>query len=71
MSSEVQESLNNFKVIVAFNRIDYFRWKFNSANEKNFRGFGLGGFRQQHLHAVVWPGFPSGATASWWLTGSF
>jgi ATP-binding cassette subfamily B protein len=37
MSSEVQESLNNFKVIVAFNRVDYFRWKFNSANEKNFR----------------------------------
>jgi ATP-binding cassette, subfamily B, bacterial len=36
MSSEVQENLNNFKVIVAFNRIDYFRWKFNSANEKNF-----------------------------------
>ncbi len=37
MSSEVQESLNNFKVIVAFNRLDYFRWKFNSANEKNFK----------------------------------
>ena len=37
MSSEVQESLNNFKVIVAFNRVDYFRWKFDSANEKNFR----------------------------------
>jgi ATP-binding cassette, subfamily B, bacterial len=37
MSSEVQESLNNFKVIVAFNRVDYFRWKFNSANEKNFQ----------------------------------
>lgn len=36
MSSEVQESLNNFKVIVAFNRLDYFRWKFNNANEKNF-----------------------------------
>ncbi len=36
MSSEVQESLNNFKVIVAFNRLDYFRWKFDSANEKNF-----------------------------------
>src|SRR5580692_4638678 len=36
MSSEVQESLNNFKVIVAFNRVDYFRWKFNSANEKNY-----------------------------------
>lgn len=37
MSSEVQESLNNFKVIVAFNRLDYFRWKFDSANEKNFK----------------------------------
>ena len=37
MSSEVQESLNNFKVIVAFNRVDYFRWKFNSSNEKNFK----------------------------------
>jgi len=36
MSSEVQENLNNFKVIVAFNRIDYFRWKFNIANERNF-----------------------------------
>lgn len=36
MSSEVQESLNNFKVIVAFNRVDYFKWKFNSSNEKNF-----------------------------------
>jgi ATP-binding cassette subfamily B protein len=36
MSSEIQESLTNFKVIVAFNRVDYFRWKFNSANEKNF-----------------------------------
>jgi len=36
MSSEVQESLNNFKVIVAFNRVDYFRWKFNVANERNF-----------------------------------
>ncbi len=36
MSSEVQESLNNFRVIVAFNRSDYFRTKFNAANERNF-----------------------------------
>jgi ATP-binding cassette subfamily B protein len=36
MSSEVQESLNNFKVIVAFNRVDYFQWKFNIANQRNF-----------------------------------
>src|SRR2546430_2052697 len=36
MSAEIQESLNNFKVIVAFNRIDYFCAKFNEANERNF-----------------------------------
>ena len=36
MSSEIQESLSNFKVIVAFNRTDYFRKKFEEANEKNF-----------------------------------
>ena len=44
MSSEVQESLNNFKVIVAFNRVDYFRWKFNTANEKNFAASISAGF---------------------------
>jgi ATP-binding cassette subfamily B protein len=36
MSAEIQESLSNFKVIVAFNRLDYFRQKFNQANERNF-----------------------------------
>jgi ATP-binding cassette subfamily B protein len=36
MSAEIQESLGNFKVIVAFNRRDYFREKFNAANHKNF-----------------------------------
>src|SRR5262245_53171283 len=36
MSAEIQESLSNFKVIVAFNRLDYFRKKFNDANEQNF-----------------------------------
>jgi ATP-binding cassette subfamily B protein len=36
LSSDVQESLANFKVIVAFNRLDYFRQKFNGANERNF-----------------------------------
>ena len=36
MSAEIQESLNNFKVIVAFNRTDYFRTRFNEANEQNF-----------------------------------
>ncbi len=36
MSGEIQESINNFKVIVAFNRLDYFRDKFKEANEANY-----------------------------------
>ncbi|MFA6490887.1 MAG: ABC transporter ATP-binding protein [Candidatus Magasanikbacteria bacterium] len=36
MSAEIQESLNNFKAVVAFNRLDYFRDKFNSANQNNY-----------------------------------
>jgi ATP-binding cassette subfamily B protein len=37
MSAEIQESLNNFKVIIAFNRRDYFRKRFAIANEENYR----------------------------------
>ncbi len=37
LSSTVQESLNNFKVIVAFNRRDYFMEKFNESNMQNYR----------------------------------
>ena len=36
LSAEIQESLNNFKVIVAFNRRDYFRKKFDEANVDNY-----------------------------------
>jgi ATP-binding cassette subfamily B protein len=36
MSAEIQESLSNFRVIVAFNRLDYFRGKFNAANERTY-----------------------------------
>ncbi len=36
MSAEIQESLNNFKVIVAFNRRDYFRRRFDEANQQNY-----------------------------------
>jgi len=43
MSAEIQESLTNFKVIVAFNRIDYFRQKFNEANERNYAASVAGG----------------------------
>jgi ATP-binding cassette subfamily B protein len=37
MSAEIQESLNNFKVIIAFNRRDYFRKRFDSANQQNYK----------------------------------
>jgi ATP-binding cassette subfamily B protein len=37
MSAEIQESLNNFKVIIAFNRRDYFRKKFDEANRQNYK----------------------------------
>ena len=43
MSAEIQESLSNFKVIVAFNRFDYFRRKFDEANEQNFAASVAGG----------------------------
>lgn len=36
MSAEIQESLANFRVILAFDRLDYFRKKFNEANETNY-----------------------------------
>lgn len=36
LSSEVQESLNNFKVIIAFNRRDYFRKRFDEVNRENY-----------------------------------
>ena len=36
LSSEIQESLNNFKVIVAFNRRDYFRKRFDEVNNENY-----------------------------------
>ena len=36
MSSEIQESLQNFKVIVAFHRMDYFQRKFGTANDANY-----------------------------------
>lgn len=37
ISAEIQESLNNFKVIVAFDRRDFFRKRFEESNDKNYR----------------------------------
>lgn len=36
LSAEIQESLNNFKVIVSFDRQDYFKNNFNKVNQENF-----------------------------------
>jgi ATP-binding cassette subfamily B protein len=36
LSAEIQESLANFKVIVAFNRRDYFRKRFAEVNQDNY-----------------------------------
>jgi ATP-binding cassette, subfamily B, bacterial len=36
LSAEIQESLNNFKVIIAFNRRDYFRKRFDEVNHDNY-----------------------------------
>lgn len=36
LSAEIQESLQNFKTIITFNRRDYFRSRFDSANELNY-----------------------------------
>ena len=44
MSSEIQESLQNFKVIVAFHRMDYFARKFEAANEANYNASVSAGF---------------------------
>ncbi|GAB3809472.1 ABC transporter ATP-binding protein [Spirosoma humi] len=37
LSAEIQESLNNFKVIIAFNRRDYFRKRFDEVNQQSYR----------------------------------
>ena len=36
LSADIQESLNNFKVTIAFNRRDYFRRRFEEVNGKNY-----------------------------------
>ena len=37
LSGDISESLANFQVIVAFNRIDYLREKFSAANARNYK----------------------------------
>lgn len=44
LSAEIQESLSNFKTIIAFNRRDYFRKKFEVANNENYKASVIAGF---------------------------
>ncbi|KAA5533363.1 ABC transporter ATP-binding protein [Taibaiella lutea] len=37
MSAEIQESLQNFRTIITFNRRDYFRKRFDEVNEENYK----------------------------------
>jgi ATP-binding cassette subfamily B protein len=37
MSAEIQESLGNFKVVLAFDRRDYFRQRFDQVNKYNYK----------------------------------
>jgi ATP-binding cassette subfamily B protein len=37
LSAEIQESLANFRVVIAFNRRDYFRTRFSAANRENYK----------------------------------
>lgn len=44
LSAEVQENLTNFKVIVGFNRLDFFESKFNEANQSAYKAALSAGF---------------------------
>ena len=52
MSGEIQESINNFKVIVAFNRLDYFRDKFRESNEANYAASVLAGIASNIFNPI-------------------
>jgi ATP-binding cassette subfamily B protein len=58
MSAEIQESLNNFKVIIAFNRRDYFRKRFDGANQQNY-GTAIGAGLANNVFLPVYSFFSS------------
>ncbi len=60
LAAEVSESLQNFKVVVAFNRRDFFRTRFAVANERNFLAAVKAGIANQ----VLQPAFSLAANAA-------
>ncbi|MFA7193610.1 MAG: ABC transporter ATP-binding protein [Candidatus Paceibacterota bacterium] len=47
LSADIQESISNFKVILAFNRRDYFRTRFEKINNKSFKSSMGAGFANE------------------------
>ena len=60
LSAEIQESLNNFKVIIAFNRRDYFRERFDEANQENYK-MAVGAGLSNNIFVPVYGLFSSSA----------
>ena len=58
LSGEIQESLGNFKVIIAFNRRDYFRKRFEAANLQNYKAAKAAGIAN-NLYIPVFSFFAS------------
>jgi ATP-binding cassette subfamily B protein len=52
MSGEISESIDNFKVVVAFNRRDYFRNKFSEVNDANYESAVKSGIANNTLTPV-------------------
>ncbi|WP_321343747.1 ABC transporter ATP-binding protein [uncultured Draconibacterium sp.] len=52
LSAEIQESLANFKVVVAFNRRDYFRERFMKVNQENYKRSVYAGIANNVLNPV-------------------
>lgn len=52
LSAEIQESLANFRVVIAFNRRDYFRKRFEEANQENYKRSVLAGIANNILTPV-------------------
>jgi ATP-binding cassette subfamily B protein len=60
MSAEISESLSNFKVIVAFNRRDYFREKFTEASQNAFDA----NIRASYANSITSPVYDFAANAA-------
>ena len=52
LSGEIQESLANFRVVIAFNRRDYFRKRFGQANQENYTRSVQAGIANNTLNPV-------------------